>query len=73
MFTLYPLPCPAGYDLVYTGQQQGGFECQCEQNNQLIINCEDDQDSIIVEVNLQHHNNNILYYVYDNSIKLCTV
>ena len=50
-FTLFPAPCPAGYDLVFTGQQQGGLECQCEQNNQLIINCEDDQDSVIVEVN----------------------
>lgn len=47
---LYPSPCPAGYDLVPTGQQQGGLECQCEQNNKLIINCEDDQDSVIVEV-----------------------
>ena len=49
-FTLYPLPCPAGYDLVSAGQQQGGLECQCDKNNKLIINCEDDQDTLIVEV-----------------------
>ena len=49
-FKLHTLPCPAGYDLVSNGQQQGGLECQCEQNNKLIINCEDDQDSVIIEV-----------------------
>ena len=49
-FTLYPALCPAGYVLVSTGGQQDGLECQCEQSHQLIINCEDDQDTIIIEV-----------------------
>ena len=49
-FTLYPLPCPAGYALLSTARR--GLECQCEDNNNLIINCEDDQDSVIVEVQL---------------------
>lgn len=49
-FTLYPALCPAGYVLVPTGRQQGGLECQCEQNSQLIINCEDDQDKVLIEV-----------------------
>lgn len=49
-FALYPSLCPAGYGLVPTGQQQGGLECQCEQNNALIINCEEDQDKIVVKV-----------------------
>ena len=51
-FTLYPDLCPAGYDLVPTGAQQGGLECQCAQNNQLIINCENNQDLVLVEVKL---------------------
>ena len=50
MFMLHPLLCPSGYVLVPTGQQQGGLECQCEKNDRQIINCEDDQDTIIVEV-----------------------
>ena len=49
-FLLYPALCPAGYVLVPTGQRQGGMECKCDRNNSLIIECENDQDTIVVEV-----------------------
>ena len=52
---MYPDLCPAGYDLVPTGAQQGGLECQCERNDKLIINCEDNQDTVIIEVTCVEH------------------
>ena len=52
-FLLYPDLCPAGYSLVLSGQVNfsvNEMECQCDKNNSNVINCENDQDKIVIRV-----------------------
>ena len=47
-FELYSSLCPGGYEV--SGNSRTGMKCQClEQTEGRIVNCEQDQDSIIVQ------------------------
>ena len=49
-FIFYPLPCPGGYILQPSDGVQGSMVCRCQDNVTQVINCEDDQDTIVIEV-----------------------
>ncbi len=47
-FVIYPDVCPVGYSL-RQGTLHNGYECRCK-DIQEILNCEDDQDTILIRV-----------------------
>ena len=49
-FDLYPLPCPGGYTLQPSPSTPGSVVCQCQDNVTRVILCEDDQDTVVIEV-----------------------
>ena len=49
-FIFYPLPCPGGYILQPSDSVQGSMICLCQDNVTQVINCENDQDTIVIEV-----------------------
>jgi len=56
-YEVYSEFCPGGYGIA----RQPGFmayQCQClEQSLRRVVHCEEDQDSIIIEVRYQHIKN----------------
>lgn len=45
-FTLFAALCPGGYEVVYSPRVM----CRCKESVSQVLNCEDDQDSIIIQV-----------------------
>ena len=48
-FVIYPLLCPVGYSIGKVVVHQG-LECLCREDVQQILTCEDDQDTILLQV-----------------------
>ena len=48
-FVIYPLLCPVGYSFSEVVVHQG-LECTCREDVQQILTCEDDQDTILLQV-----------------------
>ncbi len=49
-FVIYPDVCPVGYTLRQAALHSG-YECRCQEDiQQIILNCEDDQDTILIQV-----------------------
>lgn len=51
-FVIYPDVCPVGYAL-RNSTTQSGLECSCKKDVYQILNCEDDQDTILIQVSNQ--------------------
>ena len=49
-FVLYPLPCPGGYTLQPSRSVPGSMVCQCQDNVTKVIHCENNQDTVVIEV-----------------------
>ncbi len=47
---LYADLCPGGYELT---PSENGFECSCKNQVLEVLDCEEDQDRIIIEVRIK--------------------
>ena len=78
-FVIYPLLCPVGYSIGKVVVHQG-LECLCREDVQQILTCEDDQDTILLQVvcsvyhclllslSLPHSSDNCIHYAYSHSL-----